>query len=188
MLSDLGSPESMENGVNGEVNWYAAYTRYHCEKRVARMIEYRGVEHFLPLYEVVHRWKERKARLQLPLFASYVFVHLDLRDRMSILTVPGVIRLVGYPRPTPLSGREIEAIRNYLSHRPAVEPYPYLTRGKLVHIKAGPLAGLEGIVLRRKSGCRVVINVDPIRRAMAVELPASDLEPVPAWSARRVAA
>jgi transcription antitermination factor NusG len=178
----------MDSNIDDGLDWYAAYTRYRYEKRVAEMLKYRRIEHYLPLYEVVHPWKDRKARVQLPLFPSYVFVRLDLRDRLSALTVPGVIRLVGHPRPAPLSGREIEAIRNYLSHNLPIEPYPYLTSGKLVHIKAGPLAGLEGIILRRKSGYRVVINLDPIQRAMVVELPASDLEPVLSQSVCRRAA
>jgi transcription antitermination factor NusG len=188
VLHELGGPESMENNIDGGPNWYAAYTRFRYEKRVAEILEYWRVEHYLPLYEAVHRWKDRKARLQLPLFPSYVFVRLDLRDRMNVLTVPGVIRLVGHPHPAPLSGREVEAIRDYLSHSLPVEPYAYLTSGRLVRIKAGPLAGLEGIILRRKSACRVVINLDPIRRAMVVELPASDLEPIRAPSACRRAA
>jgi len=174
---ELSRPESRENNIDGTVNWYAAYTRFRCEKRVAEMLEYRRVDHYLPLYEAVHLWKHRKARLQLPLFPSYVFVRLDLRDRRNILTVPGVIRLVGHPRPAPLSGREVEAIRDYLSRSLPVEPYPYLTTGRLVHIRTGPFAGLEGIILRRKSACRIVINLNPIRQAMVVELPASDLEP-----------
>jgi len=157
--------------------WYAAYTRFRYEKLVAEILDYRGVEHYLPLYEAVHRWKDRNARVQLPLFPSYVFVHLALQDRMRALTVPGVIWLVGHPQPVPLAGDEIEGIRNYLSLRLPVKPHPYLTEGKRVRIKAGPLTGLEGFVLRRKSACRVVINLDLIQRSVVVDIVASDLEP-----------
>jgi len=166
-----------ENHAYGETHWYAGYTASRHEKRVAEHLAQRGVEHYLPLYETVHRWKDRNARVQLPLFPSYIFVHLALKDRMRTLAIPGVVGLVGHPAPTPLPGDEIEAIRNYLSHCLPVEPCPYLTRGKRVRIKAGPLAGLQGFVLRRKSTCRVVINLDLIHRSLAVDIAECDLEP-----------
>jgi len=156
--------------------WYVIYTRFRYEKRIAEMLNYRGVEHYLPLYEAVHRWKDRNARVQLPLFPSYVFVYLNLQERMRALTIPGVIRLVGCPHPQPLASGEVEAIRNYLACRLPVEPYPYLTQGSLVRLVAGPLAGMEGFILRRKSSCRIVINLDLIQRSMVVEVPAVDLE------------
>jgi transcription antitermination factor NusG len=171
-------PSSLpENHGCGEALWYAGYTASRHEKRVAEQLAQRSVEHYLPLYEAVHRWKDRDARVQLPLFPSYVFVHLALKDRMRTLTIPGVVGLVGHPKPTPLPGDEIEAIRNYLSHCLPVEPYPYLTQGKRVRIKAGPLAGLQGFVLRRKSACRVVINLDLIHRSLVVDVAECDLEP-----------
>ena len=156
--------------------WYAIYTRFRYEKQVAAMLEYRGVEHYLPLYEAVHRWKDRNARVQLPLFPSYVFVYLNLQDRMRALTIPGVIRVVGSPRPEPLAFEEVEAIRNYLSCQLPVEPYPYLVKGTCVRIVGGPLTGMQGAVLRRKSTCRMVISLDLIQRSIIVEVAASDLE------------
>ncbi len=166
-----------ENQKYGETLWYAGYTASRHEKRVAQHLAERGVEHYLPLYETVHQWKDRHARVQLPLFSSYIFVHLALQDRMRTLTVPGLVGLVGHPTPTPLEGDEIEAIRNYLSHCLPVEPHAYLTRGKRVRIKAGPLAGMQGFVLRRRSACRVVINLDLIHQALVVDVGESDLEP-----------
>ncbi|HXY13050.1 MAG TPA: UpxY family transcription antiterminator [Terriglobales bacterium] len=159
-----------------QVQWYALYTRFRYEKQVAAMLTYREVEYYLPLYEAMHRWKDRNARVQLPLFPSYIFVRLDLQDRMRALTIPGVIRLVGSKHPEPLSSEEVEAIKSYLSCRLPVEPYPYLTQGTRVRIVCGPLAGMEGLILRRKSTCRIVINLDLIQRSMLVEVAAADVE------------
>jgi transcription antitermination factor NusG len=171
-------PSSLaENHKYGETLWYAGYTASRHEKRVAQHLAQRGVEHYLPVYETVHQWKDRNARVQLPLFPSYIFVHLALQDRIRTLTVPGLVGLVGRPKPTPLAGDEIEAIRNYLSRSLPVEPYPYLAQGKRVRIKAGPLAGLQGFVFRRKSTCRVVINLDLIHRSLVVDVAECDLEP-----------
>ncbi len=62
--------------------WYAAYTCANHEKRVAEQLGQRSIEHFLPLYERVRRWKDRRVRLQWPLFPGYVFVRLALGDRL----------------------------------------------------------------------------------------------------------
>src|SRR6266403_3353343 len=79
-----------------EPRWYAAYTSANHEKRVAQQLGLRDIEHILPLYESMRRWKDRKMKLQLPLFPGYIFVRLALRDRLQLLQVPGVARLVGF--------------------------------------------------------------------------------------------
>jgi len=95
--------------------WYAAYTCANHEKRVADHLAGRGVEYFLPLYETVHRWKDRRVRLQLPLFPGYVFVRLPLAQRLRVLQAPGVARLVGFgDMPAPLADADIEALRKGL--------------------------------------------------------------------------
>jgi transcription antitermination factor NusG len=137
----------------------------------------RAVEHFLPLYASVRRWKDRRVRLELPLFPGYVFVRLALRDRLQALQASGVVRLVGFgDRPAPLPDQEIETLREGLTHGLRAEPHPYLRVGHRVLVKSGPLEGLEGIVVRRKNGCRLVISFELIQRAMAVEIDEADLE------------
>src|SRR3979411_833139 len=92
--------------------WYAAYTSANHEKRVAQQLGLRLVEHFVPLYESVRRWKDRKVRLELPLFPGYVFVRLVVRDRLQVLQVPGVARLVGFNGlPCALPDSEMEALK-----------------------------------------------------------------------------
>ncbi|MFI5126670.1 MAG: UpxY family transcription antiterminator, partial [Candidatus Acidiferrales bacterium] len=142
-----------------EPRWYAAYTSANHEKRVAAQFEGRGVQHFLPLYQTVHRWKDRRMRLELPLFPSYIFVHLPLRDRLRVLEVPGVARLVGFgDYAAPLPAEEIEMLRNGLSGELNAQPHPYLTAGRRVRITNGPLAGMEGILMRKKSNFRLILS------------------------------
>jgi transcription termination/antitermination protein NusG len=158
--------------------WYAAYTSANHEKRVAEQLEVRFVEHFVPLYESVRRWKDRKVRLQLPLFPGYVFVRLALCDRLRVLQVPGVARLVGFNGlPCALPDSEIQALKAGLLRGVRAEPHPYLTVGRRVRVKSGPLEGLQGIVVRRKNRLRLIITLDLIHRAAAVEVEAVDLEP-----------
>src|SRR5713226_2318706 len=160
-----------------EPRWYAAYTSANHEKRVAVQLEERAVEHFLPLYNSVRRWKDRRMKLQLPLFPGYVFVRLPLSDRLKVLQVPGVARLISFNgQPAALPDKEIEALRNGLAAQLRAEPHPYLTVGRRVRVKSGPLEGVEGILIRKKKACRVVLSLDVIMRSASVEVDASDLE------------
>lgn len=162
-----------------EPRWYAAYTSANHEKRVAEQLEARAVEHFLPAYSSVRRWKDRRVTLQLPLFPGYVFVRMELRNRLQVLQIPGVARLVGFGgMPTPLPQDEMDALRAGLAGGLRAEPHPYLNVGRRVRVKQGPLAGLEGILLRWKGNWRVVLSLDLIQRSVAVDVDASALEPV----------
>lgn len=159
--------------------WYAVYTRSRHEKCVREQCERRSIESFLPLYETVHRWKDRRTRVQLPLFSGYVFVRIELIHRFDVLQIPGVVRLVGFNgQPTALNEEEIEALQRGLSGGVSTKPHPYLTSGRRVRIKDGPLSGMEGIFLRRKGNLRVVISISLLQRSIAVDADLADLEPV----------
>jgi len=181
ILHQPGIPEfSVLPSEYTEPHWYAAHICAQHEKRVSAQLAERSVEHFLPLYESVRRWKDRKMRLQLPLFPGYVFVRLALRDRLRVLQIPSVVRLVGFNgQPTALPEGEIEALQKGLLHPLRAEPHPLLTLGRKVRVRNGPLAGLEGMLVRRKRQCRVVLSVDLIQRSIIVDIDAADLEPVP---------
>ncbi len=158
--------------------WYAAYTCARHEKCVAEQLGGRSIEHFLPLYETVRRWKDRRKKVQLPLFPGYVFVRIPLRDRLGVLQIPSVVRLVGFDgHPCPLAETEIEAVRTCLALKARLKPHPNVQVGRRVRVKTGPLEGLEGIVIRRKNHLRFIISLDLIRRSASVEIDAADLEP-----------
>src|SRR5216684_3137145 len=97
MASAINPPQRLGlPSEHRELAWYAAYTSSNHEKRVAEQLVGRAVEHFLPLYQSARRWRDRRVELQLPLFPGYIFVRLSLRDRLQVLQVPGVAKLVGF--------------------------------------------------------------------------------------------
>jgi transcription antitermination factor NusG len=115
--------------------------------------------------------------LDLPLFPGYVFVRLPLRDRLSVLQTPSVVRLVGFGgQPVPLLDQEIETLRQGLAYETRFEPHPYLKVGRRVRVKTGPLQGLEGILLRKKSTSRFILTLDLIMRSVAAEIDVAELE------------
>ena len=158
-------------------HWYAAHVRSRHEKQVARQLEERRVHCFLPVYRSVRRWKDRRKELDLVLFPGYVFVNLDLKDRLRVLQVPSVVRFVSFHgQPAALPDGEIEALSNGLAKGIRAEPHPYLKVGSRVRVRYGPLAGMEGILVRRKEKFRVVLSIDLIQRSVAVEVDESEVQ------------
>lgn len=161
-----------------EAHWYAAYTNANHEKRVAEQLSLRGVTHFVPTFSSVRKWKDRRITLDLPLFPGYVFVRMALRNRMRVLQVPSVVRLVGFDgMPTPLPDEEIEILRSSFSREVRVKPHPFLTVGRRVRITGGPFAGLEGVLKRQQNTMRVVVSLSLIQRSVAVDVDIADLSP-----------
>jgi transcription antitermination factor NusG len=167
-----------EPAVQAQSHWYAAHVCSRHEKQVARQLEERRVDCFLPVYRSVRRWKDRRKELDLVLFPGYVFVHLDLKDRLRVLQIPSVVRFVSFNgHPAPLPDAEIEVLVNGLAKGIRAEPHPYLKVGHRVRVKYGPLAGTQGILVRRKDKFRVVLSIDLIMRSVAVEVDEADVEP-----------
>jgi transcription antitermination factor NusG len=159
--------------------WFAVQTYPRHEKRVHEDLGLRTVESFLPLYETINRWKNGcTVRVELPLFPGYVFVRIDPHERHKVLSLPGAVSIVGSASgPWPLPDAEITALRESLSAR-KLKPHPYVTVGQKVRIKSGPLADLTGFLVRQAGGLRVVLSVELIRQAVAVEVDVDDVEAI----------
>jgi len=161
------------------LGWYAAYTRHQHEKSSTHLLEQKGLEVFLPLYHAVHRWKDRRQVVVLPVFPCYVFVRTDLESRLKILHTPGICQLVGVAgRPSRIPDYQIESIRTLVQSPASFEPHPYLKRGDRVYVRGGPLAGIEGILTRFKNEYRVVLSVDLLQRSVAAEVDMENVERV----------
>ena len=165
-------------GADTSPRWFAVYTTPRHEKHVSEILAERQIETFLPLYRTNRQWqKSRPVVLELPLFPTYVFVRIARQARGAVLGTPGVLSIVGSSRePWPLPDLEIEALRFGLLER-KIEPHPYLIVGERVRIKAGVMAGVEGVLVRKKNDLRVVLSLDTIMRSVAVEVDADDIEP-----------
>ena len=164
-----------------ELAWYALYTRSRFEKKLLSELTDRSIEVFLPMREVLSRWKDRKKRIWVPLFPGYIFVHhIDTpANRFRVLNIPGAVRFIGTEgRCEPVPEEQLDAVRRFLETSISVDPYPYLRVGKRVEVIAGPLKGIQGILVKKKGRFRFVLQVDLIRQAVSVEIDASDVRPV----------
>lgn len=170
-----------EDGSSGStVAWHALYTRYQHEKLVQQLLIEKGFETFLPLYQAAHRWKDRVKQVSVPLFPSYVFIRGGLDRRLDIVTTTGFHSIVGDgERAGIVMQSEIDVIRQLVETRLRVEPHPFLKVGDRVRVKSGALAGFEGILVRKKNQCRLVLSVDLLQQSVATEVDAYQVERVP---------
>lgn len=157
--------------------WYAVYTKHQHEKSATSVLARKGFNVLLPLYRTTHRWKDRTQIVALPVFPCYLFLRTSLQRKLEILQTPGVFWLVGHGgRASLVPDDEIEAIRTITQSGARVEPHPYLQNGDRVRVLAGPMTGLEGILTRIKNRYRVVLSVDLLQKAVAVEVDISSVE------------
>lgn len=159
-------------------NWYAVYTKSRHEKLTDKFLVSRGFISFLPLRSVLSRWKDRKKLITVPLFPSYVFVNILKKDIHDVMYTKGVLRMVGINGvPYPIPNEQIESIEKLVKSDLKYDPYPYVNIGAEVEIKNGPLAGVVGkIVDKRSSKHIVVLSVDLIKRSVSVEVHVRDIE------------
>jgi transcription antitermination factor NusG len=168
----------MQMGQEGGL-WHAVHTKHQHEKTVVHLLEAKGFETFLPLYVADHRWRDRTKRVSLPLFPCYVFLRGGLDRRLQVLKTPGVHGIVETAgRPGVIPDGEIVAIRRVLESSLPIEPFPFLQCGDRVRIISGPLAELEGVLVRKRDQLRLVLSVEMLRRSVAVEVAVMDVEPV----------
>lgn len=164
--------------VPSECRWVAVFTAPRSEKSVQRHLEQRQIESFLPLYHVIHSWKNRqRVRVSLPLFPGYIFVRLDRQHRSAVLQVPRVIYIVGTEAQAEIPDAEINALRDALTHAD-LTPFMELVVGERVRIKAGPMAGIEGVLVRKPDSLMFILTVNMINQSAALAVNAEDLEPV----------
>lgn len=151
--------------------WYALTVKPQHEKAVAEHLRLMGLESYLPLYRSRRHWSDRTKTIQLPLFSQYVFARFCLEQRLTILELSSVLSIVGFGGVAcPVDERELAALKAIVGSGLPYCPWPFLRSGQRVQICAGSLKGVEGILAREKSACRVVINVELLQRAVAVEV------------------
>jgi len=176
LVTDSNIPPTL-TGSNDP--WFAIYTRHQHEKMVAQILSAKGLQVFLPLYNSSRRWKDRTVQLTLPLFPGYLFLRGMEERRLQVVTTPGIVSILtvsGEPAVIPES--EIEAVRKAIEWGNRVEPHPFLRTGDRVRVIAGPLQGVEGILVRKKNLCRLVLSVEMLERSAAVEVDVASVERV----------
>jgi transcriptional antiterminator NusG len=153
------------------MEWFALTVKPQHEKTVTAALSAKSLEAYTPLYRSRRRWSDRVKTVELPLFPRYVFCRFRFEDRIAVLRIPSITSIVGFGgTPSPISDNEIEMVRLVVSSGLPVTPWPFLRIGHRVRIRDGPLSGLEGILTKEKAPYRVIVNIEILKRAVAVEI------------------
>lgn len=158
--------------------WFAVWTRSRHEHVVRQQIEQKHFEAFLPTVTRWSRWKDRKKKIDWPLFPGYCFARFKSEEALSILKCSGVVNIVSCEgEPAPIPEHEIESIRLLLQSELQFDPCPMLREGMLVEVIHGALKGVVGRLVRKGAHARLVLAVDLIGQGVSVEVDAADVKP-----------
>ena len=158
--------------------WFAVWTRSRHEQVVREQIEGKGLETFLPTITRWSRWKDRRKKVDWPLFPGYCFARFDPAERLSVLKCSGVVNIVSFNGDiAPIPDLEIESIRRLVSSELQYDPCPLIREGTIVEVVHGPLRGVVGRLLRKGANARLILAVDLIGQAVSVDVDAADVRP-----------
>lgn len=159
-------------------SWFAIWTRSRHEQVVRDQIERRHFDAFLPTITRWSRWKDRKKKIDWPLFPGYCFARFKEEEALTILKCTGVVNIVSFEgEPAPIPEHEIEGIRQLVESDLAYDPCPMIREGMMVEVMHGPLKGVAGRLVRKGARARLVLSVDLIGQAVSVEVDAADVRP-----------
>lgn len=151
--------------------WYALYTRPRHEKKAAELLEEKRYEVYLPLVKKVRQWKDRKKKIDMPLFNSYLFVHFDYSQRFEVLNTHGIVKIINFSgQPAVIPDWQIDALKRMLEFPETVKLEKYIQPGEIVEITDGPMRGLKGMVDIKKDSKRIVLSIDGVFQSISVEI------------------
>jgi transcriptional antiterminator RfaH len=149
--------------------WRVLHVASNHEKQVGLHLESRLVEYYLPLYQKISRWTDRSVTLHRPLFPGYVFVQIASENKIMVLSVPGVLRLLGNEYTGSVPAEEIERIRQGLSGNYNIQPHQPVVKGMRVRVCRGIFAGVEGIITELRRRTNVVLSLTSVNKYFSVE-------------------
>lgn len=159
--------------------WYAIWTRSRHEKHVRDQLAQKQVDVFLPTIAKWSRWKDRKKKIDWPLFPGYCFARIEPSDTLPVLKCSGVVSIVSFDgRPAPIPEYQLDGIRRLVDSELQYDPCPLVHEGMMVEVRHGPLRGVVGRLTRKDTQrARLVLSVDLIGQAVSVEIDAADVRP-----------
>jgi len=158
--------------------WFAVWTRSRHEQRVCRELAGKGIEHFLPTFTQLSKWKDRNKAIQWPLFPGYCFARFQTPDLINVLKCDGVVTVLSTgSTPVAVPDAQIEALQRLVDSGLSYDPCAPFPAGTMVRVVSGPLAGVVGRVERQSPQEHLVLAIDLLNGAARVQVAAWDLEP-----------
>ena len=159
--------------------WYAIYTRPRHEKTVNERLLEKEFDTYLPLVKRVSQWKDRKKKIEEPLFKSYLFVDFEYKYRFDVLETNGVVKIINFNgKPAVVPGWQIDSLKKMIDSPETLQIEPYLRPGELVEVISGPMRGMKGTVVHRKGKSRMVLTIDGVMQSVSVNVAEADLKKI----------
>ena len=166
--------------VHREANWYALHVRSRHEFAASSELQRKGIDSFLPSVIRVSQWKDRKKRVEFPLFPGYLFVHIAPRadEFLRVVKTTGTVSFISLEpgHPTPVPAGEIDSLRLLVESGEPLDIYPYLKEGTRIRVKRGPLTGACGVLHQKEDQHLFLINIEILGRSVGLRLYAGDIE------------
>jgi transcription antitermination factor NusG len=158
-------------------DWFVLHTKSRQEKAVADTLSAMGIAHFLPLTTQVRYYGKRKFTVELPLFPSYVFLRGSEMAAYESNRTKRIARIIHVFNQDQMDW-ELRNLYVAMENGASLDPFPFLTAGTRVEVRAGPFRGLQGVIDSRSKLNRLILQIDMLGRAVSLEIDAALLEPV----------
>jgi transcription elongation factor/antiterminator RfaH len=163
-----------------EANWYALHVKSRHEFVVSGELQRKGIETFLPSVTKLNQWKDRKKRVEFPLFPGYLFVSIAPEPErfVNVIKTRGAVTFVSLEPgcPTTVAPEEIRALKIILAGSEQIDIYPRLKQGNRVRVKSGVFQGAEGILAKKEGQHMLLVSIELLGRSVGVKIHADDVE------------
>ena len=162
------------------MNWYPVYTNPRAEKKVYTALEQKGITAYLPIQKQLRQWSDRKKWVDVPIFPSYLFVHLNPSQMSAVLTCQGVSRFIYFSgKIATIPERQITQLRLLLANATDIEVVDReFEKGQQVIVRAGPLQGLMGELISWHSKQKMLIRIDYLTQSLLIQISPAFIEPL----------
>ncbi len=136
--------------LGNKLNWYAVYTKPRWEKKVAKLLDEKGIENYCPLNKVVKQWSDRKKVVMEPIFKSYVFVRVEDKDKFELKNISGILNFVYWlGKPAIVRDQDIDTIRKFLNEfgEVTVSEIDQFKVNAKVRVKQGIMMNYQGLLV-----------------------------------------
>jgi transcription antitermination factor NusG len=158
-------------------NWIAVYTKSRHEQIVINELNKKNIESYCPMLKERRQWSDRKKWVHFPLFRSYVFANIEIKENIYVLQTIGVNKIVQFQKKISIIPNQvIDNIKNIIKGGYKVEQADYFIKGDEVCVVSGPLKGLDGVVLDLRGANKIIIKIEAIQQALSVEISSGRLK------------
>jgi transcription antitermination factor NusG len=161
--------------------WYALYTKPRWEKKIHAVLQRKKIESWCPVKRIENQWKDRKKLIDEPIFKSYIFVKIDIKNRTEVLMTDGILNFVHYlGKPAVIRDEEIQIIKQYLSEKDAIltlQSLQAFEETTKVLVSYGVFMDKVGTVIKKEKK-KIYVKLQSLGQVMVVEFPIDYLEPM----------